>query len=297
MLGGVLLFAADRWWHGASGAGGETRESISLTAADVARLRRQWTAEHGAAPDAAEERSMIERAVDERLLEREALRLGIDRGDRLVRDRLVKLANFLSPGAHASEDVAEREARSLGLEREDPVIRRYLVHLMEIALAGPPLPPSDAEVRARYERMAPDLAVPDRLRLTHIYLGRDRHGGSPAADAEQLLAELRQRGAGPEVAAGLGDPFAVGPQIGPASAAELSRLFGPAFAAAVAELPGGRWCGPVPSAYGLHLVWIDERLAARKPDFEGVRNRLVWQLVRERQALRLHAGLRRLSGT
>ena len=69
---GVLLFAADRRWRATSAdRGGEARhgrESISLTGEDIARVRRQWTAQHWSPPDADEEDRMIARAVEEEML-------------------------------------------------------------------------------------------------------------------------------------------------------------------------------------------------------------------------------------
>lgn len=291
VLIGALLFAGERAWRRLL----PERETITLSAADVAQLRVQWTAQHdGEAPSADDERRMIERAVDEEILAREALRLDIDRGDRLVRDRLAKLGAFLALSPGATAEALEGEARSLGLERDDPVIRRYLVHLMEIGLAGPARPPSEEEVRARYARLAAKFEAQPRLRFSQIYLGRDAHRGALPDDARRLLDELRAAGAGPEAAKTHGDPFAAGAQIGPASAADLERLFGADFAAAVEAAPSREWWGPVSSSYGLHLVWIEARFAARGAELEEMRNQIAWELIRENQDRRREERLRDL---
>src|SRR5262245_28725075 len=108
---GMLLFVVDRWWTGDS-----TRESIAIASDDMARLRREWTAGHGTPPTGADENAMVERAVDEAILEREALRLALDRGDRLVRDRLAKLGRFLALGGEASHG---KEQAATGVELGD----------------------------------------------------------------------------------------------------------------------------------------------------------------------------------
>lgn len=279
---GLLAFLISRTWWGPNGR--EAR--ISVGAAEVARLERRWISEHGSTPSAAELDALVEHAVDERILQREAESLGLGR-DRLVRDRLDKLARYLELGNGFDE------ARDLGLEREDPVVRRYLAHLTEIALAGPPEPPSEAEVRERYERLAAEPS-PTRFRIVQIYLGRDLRGSALAADADDLLRRLRQAGSGPEVAGQLGDPFGVSARIGPATPAQLARTFGPQLAAAVERAPAGIWLEPLPSSWGLHLVWIEERLPGRAPDLGSVRNRIVHDLVRERQELRQREGMRAL---
>ena len=201
------------------------------------------------------------------------------------------MGRFLGLADDAQEIALEREARELDLGREDPVIRRYLAHLMEIALAGAPVPPSEAQVRQRYDRLATGLAPPTRVRLSQVYLGRDARGDSRRAEAEHILAQLRAGGVAPDAAAARGDPFATGTRFGPASATEVARVFGPEFAAAVEAAPTGQWYGPLPSSYGLHLVWVHERLPSRAPDFEVLRNRIVWDLIREQQAQRRRDGL------
>jgi hypothetical protein len=229
------------------------------------------------------------------LLEREALRLGLDRDDRLVRDRLVKLGRFLGLADPDDEEALEREARALGLEREDAVVRRYLAQQLRVALAGAPSPPSEGEVQQRYARRLAEARAEDRLRLVHVYLSRDRRGAALAADADRVLQALRSGRVGPMQVAGWGDPFATGAQIGPATAAEIGRRVGPEFAAALVDVAPGRWSGPLPSAYGLHLVWLVERSPAPEPALDAVRNQIVGELVRERQAARLRRSVLQLA--
>lgn len=270
-LAGALLFAADRGWRAAP------------------RLADDRNAGGG-------ERS---RAVDprraEEVLELEALRLGLDRDDRLVRDRLVKLGRFLDLADPSDEGALEREARALGLEREDAVIRRYLAQQMRVALAGAPSPPAEDEVRRRYAQWKAEAPAEERFRLAHVYLGRDRHGAAIAEDADRLLHRMRAEEVRPEQAASWGDAFAGGRQIGPATAAEIGRMLGPEFAAALVEAPVGGWFGPLPSSYGLHIVWLAERSPRPRPGLDAVRNRIVGDLVRERRSERLRRGLLELS--
>jgi hypothetical protein len=76
----------------------------------------------------------------------------------------------------------------------------------------------------------------------------------------------------------------------------LDRTFGPGFAAAVAAVPERSWTGPVRSAYGLHLVWVHERVSARVPQPPAVLSRVVLRLLREHRDARTRAviaGLRK----
>src|SRR5262245_10144154 len=125
------------------------RPRIVLSAADVARLRGAWLAEHGAPPGPAAERRLVADAVDEEILVRAALALGVDRNDRQIRARLVNVGRFLGDGAGA-DDTIERDARGLDLVSTDVVVRRQLAQTMRLAAGrlGPADLPTEADLEA-----------------------------------------------------------------------------------------------------------------------------------------------------
>jgi len=265
LFGAVLFFALDRWLPAA--------RSLPPTGGT----------------DAA--------SAEDALLLNVALDAGLDRSDPWVRYRLANLGRYLGLAPETADDaVAEREARTLGLVHSDPIIRRHLIDLMHLTAASlpPAALPDDAELRRYYADHADAYALPDRVRLTHVYLSRDRRGANLAADAAALAARLH--GQGMSAGAGLGDGFARGARVGPASTADLTRVFGADFATTVAALPVGQWSPPIASSYGLHLVWVEERLAAAPPPFEEVRGQLLHAWLRERRTDQLAASPSSLRG-
>lgn len=229
--------------------------------------------------------------ADEELIYREALALGIDRRDPLVRDRLAKLGAFLAADGMVGEP--EDGARTLGLVGRDAVIRRHLVQVMRLALSAPTPAdrPTDADVDAWLATHPERFATPTTVDLTHVYLARGRHDGDAA---ERARARLR---AGAPVA---GDAFLHGSHVEAVTADGLDRLFGPGFAAAIAGAPVGTWVGPVPSTYGVHLVRVDARRAGGPSDERRrsptVRRQAALALVAERRAARLDERLAVLRG-
>jgi hypothetical protein len=291
LLAGGLLFAARAWWS--PPAAEHARPRILVSANDVERLRDTWAAQHGVPPDAGTERQLIEDAIDEEVLHREALAAGLDRRDRMVRTRLVQLASFLGEASESDGEAALGEARRLGLEERDVVIRRHLVQMMRLALAhldAADMP--DEQALAAFLDAHTDLfQEAPRVRLTHVYLSRDRHGAALSRDAARLLDELRRAGAAPETAGQHGDVFLRGAHPAPATPGELAALFGPDFAAAIEEAPAGEWFGPVRSPYGLHLVWIHERSAARVPALADVRAQVLHRVLQARGEEQLRSRL------
>lgn len=283
-IGGALL-AVRTWWVPEE----TSRPRIVIATADVERLRQVWKEEHGGPPGAAAEEALIRDAIDEEVLYREALARGLDRRDDAVRERLVRLGGFVGEEAGGSRDALEREARRLGLERSDLVVRRHLVEMMRLASAwiGPEDTPSEADLEAYLGEHAAEFAQPARLRLTHVYLSEETRGAAAATDALALLDDLR---ATPGTAAGRGDAFIGGAEVN-ASRMELGRIFGPGFAEAVEAAPLRAWVGPVRSSYGLHLVRVHERQAARPAALDEVRGRVLHRLLRERRETREWAAM------
>ncbi len=287
-LGGVLL--ALRGWIDPPRV---PRPRVVITAADVARLAEAWTEEHGGPPDAAATKALVNQAIDEEVLYREALARGFDRQDGAVRERLVRLGGFVGEENARDRASLEREARRLGLERSDLVIRRHLVEMMQLAagrVSEADLPP-EPELGEYLARYATDFAQPARVRLTHVYLSEDARGGATTADALALLEELR--GSGAEAGAGRGDAFIRGAEFD-GTRDELARAFGTSFAEAVDRAPAGAWFGPVRSGYGVHLVWVHGREPGRTPSLAEVRGRVLQRWLRERAAQRRSTAMRAL---
>jgi len=125
-----------------------------------------------------------------------------------------------------------------------------------------------------------------------VYLSPERRGEDAWGDAKRLLVAL---GAGRAHPADTGDPLLLEQEYRELAAQDVERLFGGAFAAQVAELPVGRWSGPVESGYGLHLVLVRERTPARLPGLDELRDAVAneWRAVRQEQANRaFYEGLR-----
>ncbi len=79
----------------------------------------------------------------------------------------------------------------------------------------------------------------------------------------------------------MGDVFALGHRFRSNSEHNLAKLLGPDFASAAIELSPGAWHGPIRSAYGLHLVWVDERQESTLPGLDPVRNQVQQRYLAE----------------
>ena len=195
---------------------------------------------------------------------------------------------------HVEEEILYREALALGLERDDIVIRRRLRQKMEFISEDAALQaePTEAELRAFLAERPERFREPSRFSFAQVYLSPDRRGQDAWSDAERVLVALDSGRADP---AESGDPFLLEQDYRELAARDVERLFGRAFAAQVAELPVGRWSGPVESGYGLHLVLVRERTPGHLPDLDEVRDAVVneWHAARREESSRaFYEGLR-----
>jgi hypothetical protein len=242
LLLGSGVFALDRWLDD----GDDGRRIIHVTAGQVAGIRERWAAEWGRPPTGRELQALLDEAVEEEILYREALRLGLDRDDAIVRRRLAQKMTFML------EDTA--------------------------AVA----PPSDREIETYHAQHAARYRAPGRTTFEHVFLSDDRRRDA-ARDAAALLAELGTGAGGDDRWRQLGDPFMLLREYANRTDPEIAELFGPDFATALSASPEGRWHGPIRSAYGSHLVRVIDRTESRLLPLDEVRPLVVEDLVAERR--------------
>jgi len=173
---------------------------------------------------------------------------------------------------YVREEVAVREAVTLGLDKDDVIIRRRLRQKLEfvsedvVARAEP----ADEQLRAWLSAHPDDFGIERRFSFDQVFLDPGRHGGYLARDAAQLLAKLERAGGSADLAAE-GEPFLLGHRFDALPARDVKSQFGEKFATALSALPPGRWQGPIQSGYGVHLVFLRERTEGRIPALEEVR--------------------------
>ena len=104
LLLGALLHLAGRWWFRPA----VVREArIEVPAAEARRWREVWAMQWHRPPGPEELQSLLNDYVREEVLVREAIAMGLDRGDDIVRRRLVQKMEFLAQGAPKEEGTGE----------------------------------------------------------------------------------------------------------------------------------------------------------------------------------------------
>ncbi|MEQ1438228.1 peptidylprolyl isomerase [Fontimonas sp. SYSU GA230001] len=182
------------------------------------------------------------------------------------------------------DEVLYREAVARGLGEGDLIVRRRLVQKMRMLLeAGVEVAePDTATLDAWIDAHASRYGGFERISFEQVFLSRGRNEARMAAAAQALGERLRSTTA-PDLAA-LSDPHPGGNRFDGASAREVERLFGSAFAQQLGELPVGDWQGPLPTALGLYFVRVHDR-RTQAPDHAAVRERALRDYLLEQRRI------------
>ncbi len=234
ILIGALLFGL----YGLAPTGHSTAiapsKEIRLSLEEINQLTQLFQSQWRRAPTPQELQRLVETKVEQEILYREALAMGLDKDDEIVKRRMAQKMQFLA------EDVAAA--------RE----------------------PSRDELQRWFESRPALFAQPPRLGLRHLYFSTDRRGARARDDALAALARLAGQPQDTALAASLADPFMFQDHYRDRTPEFLAKEFGPGFARAVSTLAPGAWSGPVQSGFGWHLVYVDTVVPGRVPAFEEI---------------------------
>jgi PPIC-type PPIASE domain len=195
---------------------------------------------------------------------------------------------------YVREEIAVREAVALGLDRDDTVIRRRLRQKFEFAAedAFEATPATDAELQAFLDTYPDNFRTEPRFSLRQVHLGPQR-GKALQDDARQILDRLQAAGPDVEIRS-LSDSRLLPAGLEHTGLGEVARIFGDEFAAELLKAEPGRWVGPVRSGYGLHLVIVDSRDGGQLPALADVRPLVERDFMAERRKRALDAMYARL---
>ncbi len=242
LLIGATLFALASW-RAKQRPAGNAAPRIEVTAEVIERLRAGYQRQFGQPPDEDELRGLVMAHIREEVLYREALAIGLDRDDTIVRRRMAQKMEFLT------DDI------SGAAEPDEAALRRFF-----------------ADNAARY-------AQPAHVSFRHIYFSQEKRGADVDAAAREALAALG-KGASEDT---LGDAFLHGFEFALQDPRDVAALFGSEFADRLPAAREAEWVGPVASTYGLHLVRIEGRGTASPVHFETVREAVLRDFHDERR--------------
>ena len=209
---------------------------VEVSSADIEWMRTIFNKQMGRGPTVQDLRGQVNQLIREQILSREAVAMGIDEGDIVVRRRLAQKMEFLFKDLSAMTEPTEDD------------LRKYFF-----------------ENRQKYE-------ISQRVTFTQVYFSIDNRGVEGAKQAAQTL--IKEDG-DPYRVSGTWRHFHFTARLyAMPCEREIRNQFGTDFAEAVKNLKPGSWNGPVKSAYGFHAVYIHERQDTKLPKFHNIIDRI-----------------------
>jgi len=255
LLLGAALFAVNEYLEERSKF---TR--ITITQQMVSGIAENYRLQYGVNPNTRQLDTLVDEYVREEVFYHEALKLGLDRDDEIIRRRLVQKYEFLQ--------------QDLGLAHE----------------------PTQTELRSYYTEHERDYRTPERVSFTQVYFSPDERGEEGArSDALHLAANLNSNGI--TRAVDQGDRFPGPTDFAAASTEELSRVFGKeGLATKVLGVKPGQWSQPLRSGLGWHIVYVSGHRPEEHASFEEAEDsvrRDFLDAVRGKRNAEVYAGLKR----
>jgi hypothetical protein len=170
------------------------------------------------------------------------------------------------------QEILYREALAMGLDRDDEIVKRRMAQKMQFLAedVAAAREPTTGELKAWYAKNTGNFAMPERLSFRHLYFSPDRRGKHARDDAAKLLAQLAGQPQDLKLPESSADPFMFQDYYRDRAPDYLGKEFGPQFALSVEKLPEGSWQGPIESGFGWHLVFVDTVIPGRVPEFEEI---------------------------
>jgi parvulin-like peptidyl-prolyl isomerase len=234
LAAGALIFGI---YHMVGPTVGEPAQAdrIVLTKDDLRQLAVLWLAQGRGTPTVDEMNGLVEQRVKEEILSREAVALGLDKNDEIIKRRLAQKMDFLAADLAALHD------------------------------------PGDGTLKAWHVANSDRFAEPPRASFRHLYFSLDR-GSRGQEAAATALAKITGLSAAEAAATAKADRFMLRDYYGERTPEQVAKEFGPDFAAALFKLEPGAWQGPIRSGYGWHLVLIETSEPGRVPAFEEIQS-------------------------
>ena len=226
----------------------KTGNRIIITQADLDILATTWLKSTGRPPSAQEREQQLEQYVREQVLSREAMAMGLDKDDAIVRRRLAKKMEYLF--------------NDLSFVPE----------------------PSETELNAYLSEQASIFTRPAEVTFSQIFFDPALRGQNINNDAEQILKQLQETTTTVD-AINLGDRSLLPYEFSKERKSQIAGIFGEAFASEAFALPVNSWQGPVESEYGVHLIHINSRTEAELPPLDEKRERVAseWRSAKQKK--------------
>lgn len=305
LIGGMLFVLQWAWQKYREPSVVFVQQDLLISKGQIEQLKKDVLLQSGLPPTSEHVEHLVQLAIDDEVLYREALALKLDQNNPSIRRRLIDLAKLSEDKktSSKSEDALYKKSIDLGLDRYDPVVRRMLIATMRLIAKKVPTRNAPASVNAQeietyFQAHADSFKIPAQITFTHLYFSRDKRGEKAKYAAARVLKTLGSQGATsqilPESLKDRGDVFLRGARFSGMTPTTLEKTFGSEFARVSDQFVQGEWSGPFASSYGWHVIFVEALRPERPATRSDVAHHIKKIILEEREAIRLAETIQKL---
>ncbi len=229
LIAGALVFAYFEWLVPVD----TEANTIVLSSEMLSDMRASWNERWRRPPTTEEFEGLIANAIKEEVFYREALRLGLDRDDAVVRNRMIQKMRFLNSNRVNS--------------------------------------PNAEQLQAWFSEHSNLYQLPTTYRFQQVYLGRDLSQQQTAELMASLKAHEPDQAIA--VLETYRKPLSLPNDFMDISRDDIARQFGQSFADDLADAELNTWVGPIFSGFGQHAVFISVRQVRASASLDDAQTR------------------------
>jgi len=175
------------------------------------------------------------------------------------------------------EEALFRQAVSMGLDKNDPLIRQRLVQKLEflnqeVQLASTELSRNDLETY--FSNNADNYLAQAHITLTHIFYKNITEGDQNLQEIINLRQELNNKAVNASASSQHGDRYLYNRNYVERIEPYIGQHFSQLIAAQLfsENTTSEQWIGPYYSIHGAHLFYISKRVASKLPSLDEIYN-------------------------
>ena len=177
------------------------------------------------------------------------------------------------------EEVLYREAMALGLDQEDYIIKRRMIQKVEFMTEGVTdalVELNDQELDQYYQENKDNYYFPPQVTFTHVFFEAEKWGKEKAAQKAEVEIKYLNRHSIPfEAATSRADRFHYHTNYVARDPEYVASHFGKSMSGQIFEsTPSDKWVGPFESLYGYHLVLLTSMSPGVYPDLIEIKEKV-----------------------
>ncbi len=236
VLGGILYFTSVIW-----GKNAPPKNQIQITQLEQKHLADLFEITWQRPPSADELTNLIAEHIKEEVYYREALALGLDDNDTIVRRRMRQKLEFMQEDLSSAKQASEQDLREYYRANKDKYFTNHLISFSQSLVSTGQGKQSQAVTQA--VKKLQNGVRPAQLSLSSLL---------PVS----LKLETKK---------------------------SIANTFGDGFLQQILQLETQKWHGPISSAFGTHVVYVNQNQAAKPLNFEAARTKINIDLIQMRR--------------